>query len=48
MPIEHPVICAVDQGLVRGMLSVLYGDAETDLISSLPMGNEVCVTQVSI
>ena len=48
MPIEHPVICAVDQGLVRGMLSVLYGDAETDLTSSLPMGNKVCVTQVSI
>ncbi|MDP6964810.1 MAG: helix-turn-helix domain-containing protein [Acidimicrobiales bacterium] len=48
IPIEHPVICAVDRGLVRGMLSVLYGDVKTDLTSSLPMGNEVCVTEVSI
>jgi predicted ArsR family transcriptional regulator len=48
MPIEHPVICAVDRGLVRGMLGVLYGDVKTDLTSSLPMGNKVCVTEVSI
>ena len=48
MPIEHPVICAVDRGLVRGMLSVLYGEVKTDLTSSLPMGNEICVTEVSI
>ena len=48
IPIEHPVICAVDRGLVRGMLSVLYGDVKTDLTSSLPMGNEVCITEVSI
>ncbi|MFL3012299.1 MAG: helix-turn-helix transcriptional regulator [Acidimicrobiales bacterium] len=48
MPIEHPVICAVDRGLVRGMLSILYGDVKTDLTSSLPMGNEVCITEVSI
>ena len=24
--IEHPVICAVDRGMVRGMLAALYGD----------------------
>ena len=24
--IEHPVICAVDRGMVKGMLSALYGD----------------------
>ena len=24
--IEHPVICAVDRGLVKGMLAALYGD----------------------
>ena len=48
MPIEHPVICAVDRGLVRGMISVLYGEAETSLTSSLPMGNDVCVTEISI
>ena len=26
--IEHPVICAVDRGLVRGMLGALYGEAD--------------------
>ena len=46
-PIEHPVICAVDRGLVRGMLGALYGDAETDLSSSLPMGDDVCITEVT-
>lgn len=44
--IEHPVICAVDRGLVRGMLSALYGEASTELASSLPMGDSVCVTTV--
>ena len=48
IPIEHPVICAVDRGLVRGMLSILYGDVKTDLTSSLPMGDKVCVTEVLI
>ena len=46
-PIEHPVICAVDRGLVRGMLGALYGDTETDLSSSLPMGDRVCITEVT-
>ena len=46
-PIEHPLICAVDRGLVRGMLGALYGDAETDLSSSLPMGDSVCITEVT-
>ena len=26
---DHPVICAVDRGMVRGMLSTLYGDEAT-------------------
>ena len=47
-PIEHPVICAVDRGLVRGMLGALYGDAEPDLSSSLPMGDSVCITEVTV
>ncbi len=46
-PIEHPVICAVDRGLVKGMLAALYGEATTDLSSSLPMGDSVCITEVS-
>jgi predicted ArsR family transcriptional regulator len=44
--IEHPVICAVDRGLVKGMLAALYGEAEAATKSSLPMGDEVCVTAV--
>ena len=47
-PIEHPVICAVDRGLVRGMLGALYGDAEPDLSSSLPMGDSGCITEVTV
>ena len=44
--IEHPVICAVDRGLVKGMLSALYGETSPATESSLPMGDEVCVTAV--
>ena len=44
--IEHPVICAVDRGLVKGMLAAFYGEAEAATKSSLPMGDEVCVTAV--
>jgi predicted ArsR family transcriptional regulator len=42
--IEHPVICAVDRGMVKGMLAALYGDTEPEIAASLPMGDEVCVT----
>lgn len=46
--IEHPVICAVDRGMVRGMLAVLWGDATPALSASLPMGDDVCVTAVDL
>ena len=36
--IEHPVICAVDRGLVRGMLGALYGEAGASTSQSLPDG----------
>jgi len=46
-PIEHPVICAVDRGMVRGMLGALYGqDMLTETALSLPTGGERCVTAV--
>ncbi len=44
--IEYPVICAVDRGMVRGMLGEIYGPAVTDTSASLPAGDEVCVTTV--
>jgi predicted ArsR family transcriptional regulator len=44
--VEHPVICAVDRGMVKGMLGTIYGDASPTTELSLPMGGEVCVTAV--
>ena len=44
--VEHPVICAVDRGMVKGMLAGLYGETEASIQSSLPMGDSVCITAV--
>jgi predicted ArsR family transcriptional regulator len=41
---EHPVICAVDRGMVKGMLSALYGETEPAIMTSLPHGDDMCVT----
>ena len=46
--LEHPVICAVDRGMVRGMLSELY-DGELGVVtteSSRPAGDTFCTTAV--
>ena len=43
--ITNPVICAVDRGMVKGMLASLYGDTEPELAASLPQGDAVCVTE---
>src|SRR6478672_8772304 len=45
--VENPVICAVDRGLVRGMLGELYGDTHPELESSVALGDATCVTAVS-
>jgi predicted ArsR family transcriptional regulator len=45
--IDHPVICAVDRGMVRGMLETLYGQQMvTETALSLPTGGEHCITSV--
>jgi predicted ArsR family transcriptional regulator len=44
--VEHPVICAVDRGMVKGMLGTLYGETTPTTESSRPTGDEVCVTAV--
>lgn len=44
--IEYPVICAVDRGMVAGMLGSLAGETPVDLESSKPMGDERCVTAI--
>jgi predicted ArsR family transcriptional regulator len=45
--VENPVICAVDRGLVRGMLGELYGETHPELESSVALGDATCVTAVS-
>lgn len=44
---EHPVICAVDRGMVRGMLAGLYGEGATPVsMSSRARGDATCFTLV--
>ena len=45
--IEHPVICAVDRGLVKGMLASLYGDTRPATEATQASGSETCVTVVT-
>ena len=42
--IEHPVICAVDRGMVKGMLDALYGETSPETSASLPQGDRFCET----
>ena len=44
---DHPVMCAVDRGMVRGMLAGLYGDTVPVTESSRAMGGTSCVTSLS-
>ena len=44
--LENPVVCAVDRGMVKGMLGALYGDAEPSLQKSLPQGDTFCQTDL--
>lgn len=46
--VQHPVICAVDRGLVRGMLASLYGETHAETSASRPMGDDRCVTAVEV
>jgi predicted ArsR family transcriptional regulator len=43
---QNPVICAVDRGMVRGMLAGLYGDTDPETASSRARGADTCVTVV--
>ena len=44
--VASPVICAVDRGMVRGMLSALYGDTTAETAASRALGDDTCVTAV--
>ena len=45
--VEHPVICAVDRGMVRGMLETLYGDTTALTEASRPAGDTACITAIT-
>lgn len=40
------VLCAVDRGIIRGMLAGLYGETHPELQESRPSGDAHCVTRV--
>lgn len=44
--IDHPIICAVDRGMVKGMLTSIYGETEVALSSSIAAGDAVCVADI--
>ncbi|MEZ5322172.1 MAG: helix-turn-helix domain-containing protein [Microthrixaceae bacterium] len=44
--IEHPVICAVDRGMVAGMLGALWRETPVQLASSLARGDDRCIASV--
>ena len=44
--VQHPVICAVDRGIIKGMLETLYGDTVPETSESRPQGDLFCVTVV--
>ena len=44
--IQHPVICAVDRGMVKGMLSGIYGEIEATTEASLANGDTFCATAI--
>jgi predicted ArsR family transcriptional regulator len=40
------VLCAVDTGMIRGMLEGLYGETQPTITASRPDGDEHCITRV--
>ena len=46
--VSSPVICAVDRGMVKGMLAALYGDTAPETASSRAAGDDTCVTAVAL
>lgn len=43
---DHPVICAVERGMVKGMLGALYGETEPVTMGTIAGGDTLCVTAV--
>ncbi len=45
--IANPILCAVDRGMVQGMLAVLHGDVKAETEASRIAGDANCVTTVT-
>jgi predicted ArsR family transcriptional regulator len=46
--VASPVICAVDRGMVKGMLGALYGETCPETERSRAFGDDTCVTAVPV
>jgi predicted ArsR family transcriptional regulator len=46
--VVSPVVCALDRGMVKGMLGALYGDTSPETERSRALGDDTCVTGVRV
>jgi len=46
--VASPVICAVDRGMVKGMLATLYGETAPETAASRAQGDDACITAVPV
>ncbi|MBW8825157.1 MAG: helix-turn-helix domain-containing protein [Acidobacteria bacterium] len=46
--VTSPVVCAVDRGMVKGMLAALYGDTCPETSQSRALGDATCITAVPV
>jgi len=46
--VVSPVVCALDRGMVKGMLEALYGDTCPETERSRALGDDTCVTGVRV
>ncbi|HUF33790.1 MAG TPA: helix-turn-helix domain-containing protein [Acidimicrobiales bacterium] len=44
--VVSPVVCAVDRGMVKGMLGALYGETDPETSMSRALGDDTCITAV--
>jgi predicted ArsR family transcriptional regulator len=44
--VVSPVVCAVDRGMVKGMLGALYGETDPETAMSRALGDDTCITAV--
>ncbi len=47
LAVEHPVICALDRGMVKGMMDTLHRETQVALTRATETGDDCCVTVVS-